>query len=101
MAITEFMAIVPSFVISLSIFMNVPTEFFTSVILIFPLFLAFPDAKFTLFATVASSISAIPTELSAVSVPPGAGFFLRFISALLSFNMSIPAAIVVAPSFIP
>ena len=96
MAITEFMAIVPSFVISLSIFMNVPTEFFTSVILIFPLFLAFSDAILTFCSTVSSSIKAIPTDLSALSTI----FFLKLISPPARFSI-IALGPALAANFIP
>ena len=62
---------VVSFVISLAIFIKAPTEFSTPVREIVPLFTALPVGKVTLPAscTVLSSIIAIATELSALSLP--------------------------------
>ena len=79
-AITELIDTVPSFVISLSILIYIPVEFFTFFKLISFKFFTLFLSKFT-STTVESSISAIPTALFAASEP----FFSKFILPAFSY----------------
>ena len=86
LGIVELIFIFPlvSFVISLSMLINVPEEFCTSVRFIVPVFFAFPESKLTFLVTLVSSINAIAAELSALSNP--FGFFLRLIVPAFSIS---------------
>ena len=62
----------------------------------FPVFFTFPVLPLTFDVTVASSITAIPADKSALSVP--SGFFLNSMVPL--FMTPLKLALLLAPNFI-